>query len=411
MPERDEFRLKSPPRPRPRRRLHYAAHLHDVIRLSTAGAEEFRAASRRTARGPRGRTSETRPTGRSSARGCAVGSPTDNDALRIWRASIAGLLSRRSGRRAGGGEGRGSARGRRLWLLPLDMMQKYNLIEKYAEEAGLKVTVSWSTMGGPAAMNDALLSGSAHLIWRGRRPSHPVGPHPQHCWLRSIPPSVRCRSPQRPCRAVEVARRDHRRQEDLESPRSRSRSLRSSCTCSRRKKYGRDPVLRFDPNTVTMAHPDALIALTSGNAEFVGHWASAPFDQRELKEPAIHTIMDSDHVMGGSPPSPMMSTTANFRAKSQTDRRRAQGAEAGAADDGRSNERRRGAAPIDGWKMEGRRTGGDPRRSGTKYTTKPDVPKYAAFTRNRLAQEQADVDPRALLRYAGNRRRQLGRRG
>jgi NitT/TauT family transport system substrate-binding protein len=33
-------------------------------------------------------------------------------------------------------------------FLPLNMMQKYNLIEKYAEEAGLKVTVAWSNTGG-----------------------------------------------------------------------------------------------------------------------------------------------------------------------------------------------------------------------------------------------------------------------
>src|ERR1700704_6942195 len=52
-------------------------------------------------------------------------------------------------------------------FLPLHMMQKYNLIEKHAEEAGLKVTVTWSNMGGPAVMNDALLSGSAHFIAAG----------------------------------------------------------------------------------------------------------------------------------------------------------------------------------------------------------------------------------------------------
>src|ERR1700755_1127817 len=52
-------------------------------------------------------------------------------------------------------------------FLPLHMMQKYNLIEKYAEESGLKVTVSWPNIGGPAVMNDALLSGSAHFISAG----------------------------------------------------------------------------------------------------------------------------------------------------------------------------------------------------------------------------------------------------
>ena len=52
-------------------------------------------------------------------------------------------------------------------FLPLHMMQKYKLIEKYAEEAGAKVKVNWANIGGPAAMNDALLSGSAHFISAG----------------------------------------------------------------------------------------------------------------------------------------------------------------------------------------------------------------------------------------------------
>jgi len=52
-------------------------------------------------------------------------------------------------------------------FLPLNMMQKHGLIEKYAAEAGVKVKVNWSTIGGPAVMNDALLSGSAHFISAG----------------------------------------------------------------------------------------------------------------------------------------------------------------------------------------------------------------------------------------------------
>ena len=79
-------------------------------------------------------------------------------------------------------------------FLPLDMMQKYQLIEKCAEEAGLKVTVTWPNIGGPAAMNDALLSGSAHFISAGPpafltlwdRTRSSVG-------VKSSPPSVRSR--------------------------------------------------------------------------------------------------------------------------------------------------------------------------------------------------------------------------
>src|SRR5258708_18768368 len=47
-------------------------------------------------------------------------------------------------------------------FLPLHMMQKYNLIEKYAEEAALNVTVSWSNIGGPAVIHAPPLSRSPH---------------------------------------------------------------------------------------------------------------------------------------------------------------------------------------------------------------------------------------------------------
>ena len=46
-------------------------------------------------------------------------------------------------------------------FLPLLVMQKYGLIEKYAKDAGVTVHVRWINIGGPSIMNDALLSGSA----------------------------------------------------------------------------------------------------------------------------------------------------------------------------------------------------------------------------------------------------------
>ncbi|MBM0207022.1 ABC transporter substrate-binding protein [Micromonospora sp. STR1s_5] len=81
------------------------------------------------------------------------------------------------------------------------------------------------------------------------------------------------------------------------------------------KKYGKDQVFRFDPFTVTMSHPEALITLMSGSGSIVGHWASAPFDDREVKDPAIKAIMNSDDVMGGSTTFTMMSTTSRFQSE------------------------------------------------------------------------------------------------
>jgi sulfonate transport system substrate-binding protein len=82
-----------------------------------------------------------------------------------------------------------------------------------------------------------------------------------------------------------------------------------------REKYGADQVARFDKYTVTMTHPDAVIALLSGSGGISAHFTSPPFHQRELKDSHIRTIMTSDQVMGGSTTFTMLSTTTAFREK------------------------------------------------------------------------------------------------
>src|SRR6185503_21295061 len=53
-------------------------------------------------------------------------------------------------------------------FLPLLVMRDRQLIEKHASAAGLQdLTVRWIDLGGPAVMNDALLSGSVDFIAAG----------------------------------------------------------------------------------------------------------------------------------------------------------------------------------------------------------------------------------------------------
>ena len=77
-------------------------------------------------------------------------------------------------------------------------------------------------------------------------------------------------------------------------------------------KYGGPAVFRFDPFTVSMTHPDAVAALLTGSTEVKAHYASQPFHQRERRDPAVRTIMNSDDVMGGSTTFTMISTTQKF---------------------------------------------------------------------------------------------------
>jgi NitT/TauT family transport system substrate-binding protein len=77
-------------------------------------------------------------------------------------------------------------------------------------------------------------------------------------------------------------------------------------------KYGIDQAERFDPYTVTMTHPDAVVALLSGSGAITAHFTSPPFHQRELLDPSVHTLLTSQDVMPGNTTFAMLSTTRRF---------------------------------------------------------------------------------------------------
>jgi NitT/TauT family transport system substrate-binding protein len=83
-----------------------------------------------------------------------------------------------------------------------------------------------------------------------------------------------------------------------------------------KSKYGSSQATRFDRYTVTMTHPDGVIALLSGSIS--AHFTSPPFYQRERKDPRVHTIMNSDEILGGSTTFTMLSTTSKFREQNPT---------------------------------------------------------------------------------------------
>jgi len=78
------------------------------------------------------------------------------------------------------------------------------------------------------------------------------------------------------------------------------------------EKYGLSESTRFDKFTVSMTHPDGVVALLSGSGAVSAHFTSPPFHQRERKDPKVHTIMTTDDVMKGSTTFTMLSTTKAF---------------------------------------------------------------------------------------------------
>ena len=270
-------------------------------------------------------------------------------------------------------------------FLPLHMMNKHDLIEKHAEKAGVKVKVNWANIGGPSVMIDALLSGSAHFISAGP-PSFLIlwdrtrgsGNVKGVAAMSSMPMSLNTR-------AEHLKSIDDLKGSDKIAVTSVKSSIPSIIMQMHAvKKYGKDQAFRFDPFTVTMNHADAAVALISGGGNIVGHYASAPLSQRELKQPGIRSIMNSDDVMGGSTTFTMVSTTQKFRDENP----KVYAAFVAALKDAQAmiQSDRRAAAGVLIESMGGTGAGSveemvaildDP---ATKYTTKPEnVMKYALF--------------------------------
>jgi NitT/TauT family transport system substrate-binding protein len=203
-------------------------------------------------------------------------------------------------------------------FLPLLVMEKYQLIERQAEAAGVaNLKVQWIDLGGPAVMNDSILSGAVDFIaagppaflilWDRTQASNEVR---GVAAMSSLPMYLNTRSDR-------LKSLDDLTDQDKIAVTAVKVSIPSIIMqMYARDKYGSSETGRFDKYTVTMTHPDGVIALLGGSGGITAHFTSPPFHQRERKDPKTRTIMTSDEVMGGSTTFTMLSTTEAFRKKS-----------------------------------------------------------------------------------------------
>jgi sulfonate transport system substrate-binding protein len=71
---------------------------------------------------------------------------------------------------------------------------------------------------------------------------------------------------------------------------------------------------KLDHLTVSMAHPDALAALLSGSrGSITAHFGQSPFQEEELKDFRVNTVLTSQDVLGGPASSELLASTAAFR--------------------------------------------------------------------------------------------------
>ena len=200
-------------------------------------------------------------------------------------------------------------------FLPLLMMEKNRLIEKHAAEAGIpNLRVRWIELGGPTAMNDALLSGAIDFI--------AAGPPAFLLLWDKTPETARVKSVAAMTSLPMYLNVRGDKLKKLEDFTAADKIAMTAIKASipaiamqmyAAENYGLPEATRFDKYTVSMTHPDGVVALLGGSGAIAAHFTSPPFHQRERKDPGIHTIMTTDDVMKGSTTFTMLSTMTTFR--------------------------------------------------------------------------------------------------
>lgn len=201
-----------------------------------------------------------------------------------------------------------------LSYLALMMMQDGKLVEKHAKRMGLgDVKVTWAKLGGPGAMNDALLSGgldfatggvpSLITLWAktkgGPFEVRGVGA------LNDMPVQLVTSNPK--VKSV----KDFGPGDKIAVTTVKISTQALLLEMAAAKIFGEKEYEKLDPLTVSMPHPDAMTALLTGAV--TAHFSSPPFQYQEVAKPGMHVVTSNYEILGGRATFNVVWSTAKFK--------------------------------------------------------------------------------------------------
>jgi NitT/TauT family transport system substrate-binding protein len=201
--------------------------------------------------------------------------------------------------------------------LPLMVMEEQKLVEKHlaASQMG-NVQVKWSTLGGPAALVDAFLSGNLHfaaqgvpslaLLWdrtKGGLGVKGVAAIASHnFWLNTKNLNIK-------------SLRDFGEKDRIALPSVKVSTQAVLLQIAAEKEWGAGQHAKLDHLVVQMPHPEALTSVLSPTHEINSHFATSPFHESELKA-GLQTVINAYSTMGGPVTGLAFVSTEKFRTKS-----------------------------------------------------------------------------------------------
>jgi NitT/TauT family transport system substrate-binding protein len=196
-------------------------------------------------------------------------------------------------------------------FLPLMVMERNKLVDKHAQKAGLKnMKVNWVKLAGPSAMNDGLISGTIHFAAQG-------APSMITLWDRTKG-QIRGVGAMTTYPLYLVTRnqkvktvKDLSADDKIAVPSVKISTQAIMLQMAAAKAFGQDNYTKFDPFTVSLSHPDALLAFINNTAGVNGHFSSSPFYEQEMKLPDARLVTTNYEILGG--PATAVVITANSK--------------------------------------------------------------------------------------------------
>jgi NitT/TauT family transport system substrate-binding protein len=190
-----------------------------------------------------------------------------------------------------------------MGYVQFNILEHHRLIEKHARAKGLgDIKVTWSTFNGPDAMNTALLADQVDVVAGGV-------PGLVTLWAKTAGTAQEVRGvsalSSQPFllntrNATVKTVRDFTEADRIAVPTVvvsvQAVTLQMACA----QAFGKENYNKLDKLTVSMTPPDATVALLAGTGTITSVFSVPPFQQQQLQNATIHTVLNSFDVLGSS---------------------------------------------------------------------------------------------------------------
>src|SRR6201999_1369267 len=198
-------------------------------------------------------------------------------------------------------------------FLPLMLMERDGLVEKYAKAAGIELKTNWQKVAGPSVINDGLLSGTVHfgavgapsLVTLWSRTKTNVGVKGVAA-MTSYPLYFVTRNPDL------KSLKDLSAKDKIAVPSVKISTQALMLQMAAADLFGQANYTKFDEFTVSLSHPDAMIALMNNTSGVNAHFGTSPFYEQEMKFPGARVLTTSYDILGGRASALVVIATTKF---------------------------------------------------------------------------------------------------